>query len=56
MGAYSKEGILKIFPGSSIFLVVGHGPVEIFLLVSYFFDANHTSIRISFRGQVNFVT
>ena len=30
------------------FLVVGHSPVNIALLVDYFFDATHTSSRIFF--------
>ena len=41
------KGILKIF------LVVGHIPVEIFLLVNYVFDTTHTSNRIFFTGQAN---
>ena len=49
MGAYSKRAYL-----SGAFLVVGHIPVEIFLLVNYFFDATHTSNRIFFKGQANF--
>ena len=37
------------------FLAVGHIPVEIVLLVSYFFDATHPSNRIFlWRGQENF--
>ena len=47
MGTYSR-GALKIF------LVVGHIPVEIFLLANYFRDVEHTSNRISFRRQANF--
>ena len=38
--AYSKGGLLE--GGLKIFLVVGHIPVEIFLLINYFFDATHT--------------
>ena len=39
MGAYSNGGL-------KIFLVVRHIPVEISLLVNYFFDPTHTSTRI----------
>ena len=46
MGAYSG--------GLKFFLVVGHIPVEIFLLVSYFVHATHTSNTIIFKGQANF--
>ena len=35
-----RRGALKIF------LVVGHIPVEVFLLINYFFDATHTSNRV----------
>ena len=30
-------------------LVVGHIPIEIFLLVNYFFDVTHKSNRMSFK-------
>ena len=46
--AYSKGGLFKgrlIRGGFKIFLIAGHIPVEIFLLVNYFFDATHTSSR-----------
>ena len=46
MMAYSKGGL-------KIFLVVGHIPVEISLLVNYFFDAAHASNRAFFKGQAN---
>ena len=49
MGAYSKGGLFK--GGLIIFLVVGQIPVETFLLISYVFDATHTSSRIFFMGQ-----
>ena len=38
MGAYSSGG-------STIFLIVVHIPVEIFLLVNYLVDATHKSNR-----------
>ena len=37
-----------------MFLVAGHIPVELFLLINSFFDATHTSNRIFFTGQANF--
>ena len=43
VGAYSIGGGLKIF------LAVGHIPVEIFLLISYFLDAKHTGNSIFFK-------
>ena len=46
MGAYSKGG-------SKIFLVVGHVPVQSFLLATYFFAAAHTSNRMFLKGQDN---
>ena len=49
MGAY-LSGVLN-----KIFLVVDHIPVEIFLLVEYFFDATHTSNRIFFKDMQIFV-
>jgi len=36
-------------------LVVGHIPVEIFLLVNYFFDAKLTSYWMFFEGKANFL-
>ena len=36
-----------------IFLVVSHDPVDIFLLINYFFDATHTSNRMLFEEQAN---
>ena len=50
MGSNSKEayygGLEKTF------LLVGHIPVQMFLLVNYFFDAaTHTSNRMFFKGQ-----
>ena len=52
MGAYSKGGIFE--RGFKIFLVVGYIPVEIFQLVTYFFDVTHTSNRMFFKGQADF--
>ena len=40
--------------GLKFFLLFGHIPVELFLLVTYFFDATQTSDRIFFKGQGNF--
>ena len=40
----------------TIFLVVDHIPVEIFLLVNYFFDAAHTSNKIFLKDRQIFVT
>ena len=37
--------------GLKIFLVVGNTPVEILLLINYFFDAKHTSHRIFLRAE-----
>ena len=37
-----------------VFLVVVHIPVEIVLLINYFFDATHTGNRVFFKGQSNF--
>ena len=37
-----------------MFLVVGHIPVEIFLLTDYVFDATHTGNRMLLKGQENF--
>ena len=61
MGAYLFFGLLHgglivvgLFKGglfergSEIFLVVGHIPVELFLLVNYLFDAIHRSNPIFF--------
>ena len=48
MRAYSKGGF-------KFFLVVGHIPVEGFVLVNYFFDTTHTSNRDIFTGQKNFL-
>ena len=39
--------------GLKTFFVVGHIPVDILLLVNYFFDARHTRNRIFFKGQTN---
>ena len=44
MGVYSK-GVLKCL------LVVGLIPVQIFLLIDYFFDASHTSNRVFLRDM-----
>ena len=35
-------------------MVVGHIPVEVFLLANNFFDATDTSNRMFFKGQANF--
>ena len=43
MGAYSRGGDLERF------LVVGQIPVEMFLLVYYFFDASHRNNRMLFE-------
>ena len=55
MGAYTKGGL---FGGGGVawklFLVVGHIPVEIFLLMNHFFDSAHASNRVFFMGQANF--
>ena len=52
MGAYSKGGIIRgVF---KILLAVDQIPVEIFLLINYFFDATVTSNRLFFKGQANF--
>ena len=40
--------------GLSVFLVVGHIPVETFLLANYLFDGTNTGIRAFFKGQANF--
>ena len=53
MGAYSKRGLIR--GDLKIFLVVGHIPAEIFLLVNYFFDATHTSNWIFLEGRQLFV-
>ena len=37
-----------------MFLVVGHIPVEIFVLITCFSDATHTSNRMFFEGQGHF--
>ena len=37
-----------------IFVVAGHIPVEIFLLINCFFDATHTSNRMCSEGKANF--
>ena len=37
-----------------MFLVVGHIPVEVFLLVNYFICATHTSNRMFCKGQATF--
>ena len=41
--------------GFKIFLAVGHIPVEIFLLVNYFFEATHTSNKMFLRARQIFV-
>ena len=41
--------------GLKIVLVLGHIPVEIFLLVKYFFDITHTNIEMLLKGQANFL-
>ena len=53
MGAYTKG---SLFAGVAwkLFLVVGHIPVEIFLLMNHFFDAAHASNKVFFMGQANF--
>ena len=38
-----------------IFLVVGHIPVKICLLINYFFDATHTSNRIFLKDGYLFI-
>ena len=43
MGAYLKGGLFEGQGVENIFLVVGHLPVEAFLLVSYLFDATHSN-------------
>ena len=48
MGTHSKGGAYKVF------FVVGHTPVEMFLLVNYFIHATHTSNRMFFKGQTSF--
>ena len=49
------EGAGDFFEGGlKSFLVVGHIPVETFLLISYFFDATHTSSRIFHKGCPHF--
>ena len=48
MGAYSRWG------AQNISWVVGHIPVEIFLLVDYFFNATHSSNAMFFKGLANF--
>ena len=53
MEAYSRgRGLLD--EGFKIFLVVGPIPVEIFLIMNYFFDARHASNRITFSEQAKF--
>ena len=51
-GTYSKvdlfEGVQKLF-------LLGHIPVEIFLLVNYFFDVTHTCNRILLKERQIFV-
>ena len=44
MGACLRGGLKKII------LVVGHIPVEIFLLVDCFFNATYRSNRMFFKG------
>ena len=46
-----KRGLIQ---GAYNFLVVGHIPIKVFLLVNCFFDAAHTSIRKFVKGQANF--
>ena len=46
-GVYSKVHL-------KIFLLVGHFPVEIFLLINYFFDATYTSTKMFLKGKGNF--
>ena len=46
MGAYWKGDYSS--GGLNIFVVVGQIPVEIFLLINYFFDGTPTSNRMSF--------
>ena len=43
------------FKNLETFLVVGHFPVEAFLLTNYFFDGTHTSSRIFLRDRQIFV-
>ena len=49
MGAYSKGGL-------KLFQIVGHIPVESFLLINYFFDGTHTSNRKFYKGQADCFT
>jgi len=51
MGGYLKGTFSR--GGSKIFLVIGHIPVEIFLLINCFFDVTLTSNWIFFEGQGN---
>ena len=58
LGAYLFFGCLHggLFEGGEalkVSLVAGDIPVEIFLLVSCFLDATHSSSMISFKGQAN---
>ena len=52
-GGIFTKGLIRI-GGLKISLIVGHIPVEIFLLVSYFFDATRASNRIFVNGVENF--
>ena len=45
---------LDIWGALKIFVVAGHIPVEIFLLINCFFDATHTSNRMCSEGKANF--
>ena len=51
-GVYSKGGLFK--GDLKSLLVVGHIPVEIFLLITYFFDATHTRNRMLHKGRATF--
>ena len=48
MGGLFEGGTWKVF------LVIGHMPVKIFLLISYFFFTTHTSNRLFAEGQAIF--
>ena len=55
MGAYFFGFFIETYSkgGLNIFLVVGHIPVEIFLLANYFLDFTYASNGIFFKGQAN---
>ena len=52
IGLIRRGGLIR--GGLQIFLVVGYIPVEIFLLIDYFFKATHRSNRMLSKWQANF--